>query len=137
MEPYIKQYISSDFSIIKSLPTGRPYSCMVGAYSKKSLSVSFPSTLDSPRLFYTTLSLFLLHFIAKVWHGIPYSRTAFTYDISPVLIFVLASTKSPEESLLILFFAEVEDLIFRNDWYLGAHTMDLKPLLSLCHILKF
>ena len=78
------QCISWAFYISMSRPTGRPCFCMTKDQYNKSSSDSASSTGVGPVLFDVKLFSLFLHFFAKVWRGMSYSRTAFTCDISRV-----------------------------------------------------
>ena len=94
-DPYMQRSISWAFYIIMSRPTSKPYFWMTRYHCTKSFSIASPRKRFSPGLFSATLSLFFLQFISKVQRIIPYSQTYFNCDISPVWIFVMASSTSP------------------------------------------
>ena len=87
METNTQQCISEAFCIITSHPNGRLCFWMQRENCIKSFYAASYCTVIGPGLFSATLSLFYLHIHAKVWRGIPYSRTAFSCDVSPVWIF--------------------------------------------------
>ena len=97
MDPNMYRCISEAFLIIISCPSGRSCFCMERYNCTKSLSVAYPIIGIEPVLFSTTLSTLLSHSRANVRSGIPYSQTAFACEVSPVWIFVMASSTSPEE----------------------------------------
>ena len=93
-EPYMQWCISWTFNIIMSRPTGRTCFFMAWAYCTKYFSASYTSTGVGPGLFYANFPLLFLHFLSKVWYIMPYPWTAFACDISPVSIFLMASSMS-------------------------------------------
>ena len=97
VEPNIKKCISWALFIIMYRPTGRPCFFMKRDHCTKSFYDSSPKTVVGHGLFSATFYFLFLYFIAKARRRIPYSRNRFSCDISPIFIFVVASSTPPKE----------------------------------------